>query len=200
MRERWNERYRASGFIWSTEPNRFLVEEVAGLEPGRALDLGCGEGRNAIWLAEQGWDVTAVDFSDVAIEKGQLAAAKRGVDVRWIVADITEYVPESGAYDLVLVAYVHLPPDQMSAVWRRAVAAVAPGGMLLVIGHHSENLERGIGGPQNAVVLYDEHHVVSQLEGLEIERAEAVVRPVERDGAGFEAIDVLVRARRSATR
>jgi SAM-dependent methyltransferase len=198
MRERWNERYRASGLVWSAEPNRFLVEEVADLDSGRALDLGCGEGRNAIWLAEQGWDVTAVDFSDVAVDKGRAAAAERGVEVSWVVADITEYEPEPRAYDLVVVAYVHLPPEQMSAVWRRAAGAVAPGGVLLVIGHHPENLERGIGGPQEAVVLYDEHDVTSQLEGLEVERAEPVTRPVERDDATYEAIDVLVRAHRPA--
>ncbi len=196
MREMWNERYRAKELIWTAEPNRFLVEQTQNMEPGRALDLGCGEGRNAVWLAEQGWQVTAVDFSDVAIEKGRKIAEARGVDVDWVVADITGYEPEAHGFDLVLVAYVHLPPEDMERVWRHASSAVRPGGTLLVIGHHSQNLERGVGGPQHPAVLYTEDDVVPHLEGFVVERAEAVQRPVERDGEIRQAIDVLVRARR----
>ena len=196
MREHWNERYRERELVWSAEPNRFLVEEIRNLPQGRALDLGCGEGRNAVWLAEQGWDVTAGDFSDVAIDKGRAMAQARGTDVDWVVADITDYGPEPEAFDLVLVAYVHLPPDDMAKVWEHAASAVRPGGTLLVIGHHRDNLDQGVGGPQHPAVLYTEHDVVTHLDGFVIERAEPVLRPVERDGETHQAIDLVVRARR----
>src|SRR3954453_18258953 len=99
----WNARYAEQELVWSAGPNRFLVSEVADLPPGRALDLACGEGRNAIWLAEQGWQVTGVDFPAVAIEKARAIAAKRGVDVEFRVADLLAFEPPEQAYDLVLV-------------------------------------------------------------------------------------------------
>jgi ubiquinone/menaquinone biosynthesis C-methylase UbiE len=87
-RERWDDRYRTDELIWRAEPNRFLVEEVVGLAPGRALDLACGEGRNALWLAERGWQVTAVDFSAVGLAKAQRLASERALDLRWVEADV----------------------------------------------------------------------------------------------------------------
>ena len=87
----WNERYSGSELLWTATPNRFLVAEASGLEPGRALDLACGEGRNAVWLVERGWQVTGVDFSDVAIEKARELAAARGVEGEWLAADLADY-------------------------------------------------------------------------------------------------------------
>ena len=95
-REDWNERYRRAELLWTAEPNRLFAAEVGELVRGRALDLACGEGRNAVWLAERGWTVTAVDFSDVAIEKAARLAASRGVHVEWVVADVTGYEPAHG--------------------------------------------------------------------------------------------------------
>jgi SAM-dependent methyltransferase len=184
-REDWNERYAAAELVWSAEPNRFLVAETSDLEPGRALDLACGEGRNAIWLAERGWDVTAVDFSEVAVEKGR---ARNG-EVDFRVADVLEYEPERAAYDLALVFYLHLPWDELEQVLGRAAAAVAPGGTFLLVGHDLRNLSDGHGGPQDARVLYRAEDVPAALPGLEVVRAE----PVDRDGA----VDALVRATRS---
>ncbi len=92
--QQWDERYASSEFTWSTEPNQFVAAELAGLPPGRALDLAAGEGRNTVWLAERGWHVTAVDFSRVGLEKGRRLGAARGVDadqVTWIVADLNDY-------------------------------------------------------------------------------------------------------------
>ena len=91
--EGWDRRYEGSDLLWTAEPNRFLVAEVAGLEPGRALDVGTGEGRNAVWLAEQGWRVTGVDFSAVGLEKARHLATARGVEVEWVLADLSHYQP-----------------------------------------------------------------------------------------------------------
>jgi SAM-dependent methyltransferase len=185
-RDDWNRRYAEQELVWSAGPNRFLVSEAAGLPPGRALDLACGEGRNAIWLAERGWHVTAVDFSDVAVEKGRA----RSADVEFAVADLLTYEPEEQAYDLVIVFYLQLPADELRLVLGRAARAVAPGGTFLLVGHDLRNLTDGHGGPQDAAVLYRAEDIPAVLDGLELERAE----PVDRDGA----IDALVRARRPA--
>lgn len=200
-RDAWDERYAATELVWSAEPNRFLVDEVAslGAAPGRALDLACGEGRNAIWLASLGWQVVAVDFSAVAIDKARRLSAGRPLDgaVEWVVDDVTTHVPAVGAFDLVIVLYLHLPEPSRSDVWRRAWSAVAPGGTLLVIGHDSTNLTDGHGGPQDASVLYGPDDVTSVVGGT-VERADRVRRPVETDDGVVDAIDVLVRVRRSA--
>jgi len=199
-RDGWDARYAAADLVWSAEPNLFLVPEVATLAPGRALDLACGEGRNAIWLASLGWDVVAVDFSGVAIDKGRRLSTARGVEgVTWVVDDVTSYVPEAGVFDLVIVLYLHLPEPSRSDIWRRAWSAVAPAGTLLVIGHDSTNLTDGYGGPQDASVLYGPDDVVGALDGAgeaTVERAERVRRPVATDDGTVDAIDVLVRARR----
>jgi SAM-dependent methyltransferase len=199
-RHAWDARYAATDLVWSAEPNRFLVDEVSSMDraPGRALDLACGEGRNAIWLASLGWDVTAVDFSAVAIEKARRLSAGRELTgtVDWVVDDVTTYVPSASAFDLVVVLYLHLPEPPRSDVWRRAWSAVAPGGHLLVIGHDSTNIAHGYGGPQDASVLYGPDDVVAALGGATVERAERVRRPVQTDGGVVDAIDVLVRARR----
>jgi SAM-dependent methyltransferase len=194
-REQWDERYRGTELVWSARPNRFLVAETASLAPGRALDLACGEGRNAVWLAEQGWQATGVDFSGVAIEKARSLARERSVEADWIAADLLDFKPPLGAFDLVILFYLQLPGEELARVLERAAAAVAPGGTLLLVGHDSSNLEHGYGGPQDPAVLYAAADVTPHLDGLEIERAETVVRTVETDDGTREALDVLVRAR-----
>src|ERR1700731_1549028 len=129
--QRWDERYSATGFVWARGPNQFVAAELAGLPPGRAVDLAAGEGRNTVWLAERGWRVTAVDFSRVGLEKGRKLGAAPGVNdpqVDWIVADLRDYQPEHGAFDLVLIAYVQVSPDLRGKVLADAAAALAPGG------------------------------------------------------------------------
>jgi len=192
--EQWDERYAGSALVWTAEPSRFLVSEVETMPPGRALDLACGEGRNAIWLAQQGWDVTGVDFSTTGIEKAQRLAREHGVEVDWRVADATAWQPPATTFNLVIIFYLHLPAGQMDAVLDRAQAAVAPGGTLLVVGHALRNLSDGAGGPRDADLLYGPDDVANRLTGLVLERAQEVERPVE--GGGL-ALDVLVRARRA---
>jgi SAM-dependent methyltransferase len=197
-REDWNRRYAGRELLWSGEPNRFLVAEAAALAPGRALDLACGEGRNSVWLAERGWRVTGVDFSDVALAKARRLAAARDVEVDWIASDVLEYVPEPQAFELVILFYLQLAASERRAVVASAARAVAPGGTLLVVAHDRANLEHGHGGPQDAAVLYAADDVVRDLDGagLLVERAERVERPVETAEGDRIALDSLVRAAR----
>jgi SAM-dependent methyltransferase len=151
----WDERYRGSELVWKAEPNRLVEDELGGLEPtGGAVDLAAGEGRNAVWLAERGWEVDAVDFSAVALEKADRLAADRGVRLRTVRADLTAWASAEAAYDLALIAYLHLPWPEMSQVLPKAATAVREGGTLLLVGHDVANPEHGYGGPQDPRVLY----------------------------------------------
>ncbi|MFE5243377.1 MULTISPECIES: SAM-dependent methyltransferase [unclassified Streptomyces] len=135
--EMWDDRYRESDRIWSGNPNVVLVREVEGLGPGRALDLGCGEGADAVWLARWGWHVTATDISRVALERAAVHAAEAGVADRidWQWHDLGASFPE-GEYDLVSAQFLHSMGDlPREAILRRAASAVAPGGVLLIVGH-----------------------------------------------------------------
>ena len=193
-REDWDRRHsEAAGPLFGVEPNRFLVAEVEGLVPGRALDLACGAGRNAVWLAQRGWRVTGVDFSDVAIAIAGRLAADRGVEVAWVAADLGEWEPPDGAFDLVVVLYLHVPGEERRPIMRRAAAALAPGGTIVVVGHHAANIAEGTGGPQDPRVLFTAEEIAAELDGLELEKAERVLRPVEGER---DAVDALVRARR----
>ena len=194
--QEWDERYATTDLIWGAGPNRFLVAEVDGLPPGRALDLGCGEGRNAIWLAQRGWQVSGVDFSEAGLDKARHLAVERGVEVTWVRADLLDYQPDHGAFDLVIVMYIQLHAAQLAAVMNRASAALAPGGTLLVVGHDLLNLSQGYGGPQKPEVLFTPADIERDLPGLGIERAERVLRPVTVDGREVTAIDALVRAKK----
>jgi 2-polyprenyl-3-methyl-5-hydroxy-6-metoxy-1,4-benzoquinol methylase len=197
-REEWNRRYADRELLWTARPNRFLVAEVEGLSPGRALDVACGEGRNAVWLAERGWEVTAVDFSDVALRKARLLADSRGVAVKWVHADLTEYTPEPRAFELVIVLYLQLPQPSRGVVLRATAEAVAAGGTLVVVAHDSRNLEGGYGGPKGPDVLYTADDVAADLDGsgLAIEKAELAERNVETPEGERIALDALLRARR----
>jgi SAM-dependent methyltransferase len=192
-REDWNARHGEAGLLFGAEPNRFLVAEAEGLAPGRALDLACGSGRNAVWLAQQGWSVVGADFSDVALKQARALAAERGVEVEWVEADLREWEPPVLTFDLVVVLYLQLPAGERGPIMLRAADAVADGGTILVVGHHSENLASGSGGPKDPRVLFAPDDIAAELDGLHVEKAEAVRRPV--DGAR-DAIDALVRARR----
>ncbi len=196
-RDAWDDRYRDREWLWTVDANRFVVQETAGLSPGRALDLAAGEGRNAIWLARQGWDVTAVDFSAVALERAESFATHEGVSITTVAADLREYVPEMGGFDLVVLAYLHLPPDLFGTVLERATSALAPGGVIVIVGHDLTNIEQGYGGPQSSEVLYTPESLAADLGDLEVVKAEKVERPYESEEGMFTAIDALVVARRA---
>ncbi len=195
-REDWNRRWQERAPHVRDDPSDVLAAELGETPPGRALDLACGAGRNALWLAERGWQVTGVDFSDTALALARRAARERGVDVDWVQADVRSYRPEPAAYDLVVVLFLHLPPAQRRELLARAAAALAPGGRMLVLGHDVDNLGTGAPGPSDRSVLYAPETVARELDGLEVEKAERVVRQVEGEGGPVQAIDTLVVARR----
>jgi SAM-dependent methyltransferase len=194
-RDRWNERHATHDAIESAEPDPTLIGICRVLAPGRALDLGSGDGRNAIWLARRGWQVTAVDFSTVAIDHARARAVSVGApDIDWQLADLLEWQPPEASFDLVLLAFIHLPADERRLVYGRAAAAVAPGGTFLVIGHDRTNLGRGVGGPQDPDVLFTAPEIVGDLPaGFRVDHAEAVRRG---PGDGPQALDAVVRATR----
>jgi SAM-dependent methyltransferase len=192
--EEWDRRYAGQELVWTAGPNTFVQAELQDLPPGRALDVGTGEGRNAVWLASRGWQVTAVDFSAVGLDKARRAADDRGVAVSWVHADARDYQAEPGSFQLVLVAYLQLREAELQQVLRRAVTALAPGGVLLLIGHDVENLTEGAGGPQDPAVLHTPESITGSLGDLTVLRAGKVRRPVA--GSPREAVDTLVRARR----
>ena len=187
----WDERYAATELVWSAGPNQFVEHEVADLPPGRALDLACGEGRNARWLADRGWQVTAVDFSPVAIGKARQVSDA----VDWQLGDaLTAPLPDS--LDLVVIAYLQVPPDERRIAVRRSFDALAPGGTLLVVAHDSTNIAEGTGGPQEPDVLFTAEDVLADLAGrdLDVRRAERVARAVPDPDGGPDrtAWDALV--------
>ncbi|MBV6702454.1 class I SAM-dependent methyltransferase [Kitasatospora aureofaciens] len=209
----WDDRYAATELVWGAEPNMWVVRELTGRTPGHALDVAAGEGRNAIWLAARGWEVTGLDFSAVAVERAERRTAELPDEVAdrltWRHDDARTFEPPAVGYDLVLVAYLQVPARDRRAALRRAADALAPGGTLLVIGHDLSNLTEGVGGPQDPRVLYTPDDVLADLagHGLRTVRAERVHRPVGGEpghkgggdgGGGGTAVDVLVRLERGA--
>lgn len=142
--EFWDDRYGSTEQVWSGNPNQRLVEQVTALPPGDALDVGCGEGADAIWLAERGWRVTAVDVSTVALARAARHARLAGPTVAhrisWQPVDALTWTPVADSFDLVSAQFIHLPPPDLAALLDRLGAAVRPGGTLLVVGHHPRDL------------------------------------------------------------
>jgi SAM-dependent methyltransferase len=189
-RQQWNERYAATPLLWNVDPDPFLGPEVGDRPPGRALDLGAGEGRTTLWLAERGWQVTAVDFSDVALERGRqrVAAAGAAGAVEWVCADLAEFDPTGDTYDLVLLMFIHLRPDVRRRLLGLAAGTLAPGGVFLVVGYDSANVPDGEGGPRDPELLVAPEDIVADLAGLRVERAETI-----RVGNSFDAVVRAVR-------
>lgn len=183
----WDKRYADADLVWSEGPNQFVVAQAQDLSPGTALDAGCGEGRNALWLAEQGWTVTGWDFSKVALDRARARSAERGVSVSWEQRDLTTWSP-GATFDLVLLAYIHLGPLERAELVECARAAVSPGGHLLIIGHDLRNLDDGIGGPQDPALLWQPHEV--EPLGWDVVRSETAVRIVDEATAWDTVVDL----------
>ncbi|WP_329057429.1 SAM-dependent methyltransferase [Amycolatopsis sp. NBC_01480] len=161
----WEELYGSQTSLWTGRPNPQLVTEAADLRPGRALDAGCGEGGDALWLAASGWQVTAVDFSATALARGAKEAAAQGLDERisWQQADLTSWTPDE-QFDLVSAQFMHLPTPERTALFARLAAAVAPGGTLLIVGHHPSDLEAGVPRPQVPDLFFTAEAVAATLD------------------------------------
>jgi SAM-dependent methyltransferase len=198
-REKWDARYAAKELVWSAGPNALLEQEVSGLEPGAALDVACGEGRNALWLAEQGWRVTGIDFSTVGLDKARRAAEQRGVEADWLAEDVASYpLPEQG-FDLVCVLFLHTDPEERGRWLANVVSAVKPGGVFLYIGHDPQNVDHGVGGPQDPQFLPSAEEISSALDGFRVETACVHERTVVSDPGHSQsaegiALDTFVRA------
>lgn len=193
--EDWDERYGGREYVWTVTVNRFIERELGHREPGTAIDLGAGEGRNAVWLAQRGWSVIAVDFSSVGLEKAARLAADHGVDVAFIHTDVFTYSPAEQV-DLVVLAYLQVPDDQQRRVLARAASWLKPGGTVFVVAHDKSNVTDGHGGPPSADVCYDLPSTIAALDGLDIERAEVAERVVDTAEGPRTALDTLVVARR----
>jgi SAM-dependent methyltransferase len=192
----WDRRYESAPRVFRAEPDETLAELVAPLTPGRAVDLGAGEGRNSLWLASCGWDVAAVDLSSVALERLRELAAAEGLAVETVQGDLVGYVgtiaDDEPGFDLAVLAYIHPGPDERTTILEASARSLAPGGHLFVVGHHVASF--GVVGPPDASRLYREEDVVAALSGLEILRLE------QRRGASDvhePGTDLVVWARRS---
>ncbi|WP_331272370.1 methyltransferase domain-containing protein [Motilibacter aurantiacus] len=194
----WEERYGGPGQVWSGRANPQLVAEAAELAPGRALDVGCGEGADAVWLASRGWQVDGADISRSALERAAAHAGAEGVGERcsWLHADLAAWVPAPGAYDLVSAQFMHLPPQQLQAALARLARAVAPGGTLLVVGHARSMFEEG--GHHPAEMFFTVEDVVGLLDPAEwkVLVAEDRAREGVREGRPMTMHDTVVRAQR----
>jgi 2-polyprenyl-3-methyl-5-hydroxy-6-metoxy-1,4-benzoquinol methylase len=181
------------------------VAEAAGLSPGRALDVGCGEGADAVWLAERGWRVTAVDISATALERAAAHAASVGAEVagriEWTHTDLRRQPPEEGAYDLVTSQFMHLPGPERRELFARLAAAVAPGGVLLIVGHHQSDLRTTAARPHMPEAMFTGEEVASSLDPQVWEVRAAEARPraaTDPDGRDITVRDAVLLARRRA--
>jgi SAM-dependent methyltransferase len=193
----WNERYNAHPKLWSGNPNHHLVAETADLAPGTALDVACGEGADAVWLAEHGWRVTAIDIATVALDRAAAHAA--GLPIEWRQADLLDWEPGADRYDLISAQYIHLPPEPRNILFRQLAAAVTPGGTLLIVGHHPADLHTTIGRPQFPELFFVGEDLRPLLDPAEWEIVtdKAVPREVtDHDGHPVTLHETVFRARR----
>jgi SAM-dependent methyltransferase len=206
-REFWDERYGHTGRLWSGRPNAQLVAEVSGLTPGTALDVGCGEGGDAIWLAQQGWTVTGADVSPVGLERAAANARDAAPDlaehITWYQADLfADEAEPFGTYDLVNSQYLHLLPELRERSIHRLGAAVAPGGTLLLVSHHPADLEIPGLRPHVPELFYTPDELAAHLDPTEWEIVTAAGRARQAkhhgDGSTVTVHDTVLSARRTA--
>lgn len=199
----WDERYLAAPALWSGKPNPQLLAEASALRPGRALDAGAGEGADAIWLAARGFQVTAVDISGVALERGRKQAEALGSEVAaritWVRDDLATWTPPSAAFDLVSAQFLHLPAALRIPLHRRLAAAVAPGGLLLVVAHHPSDLETSVRRPRDPGLFFTAPDVATTIgEGFTTLVEEARPRTVlDPEGRTVTIHDTVLLARRN---
>jgi SAM-dependent methyltransferase len=192
----WDERHAAGDFE-GHGPNPTLVVAVGSQPTGRALELAAGSGTNAVWLASHGWQTTAVDWSPVGLANGRAKATAAGVWVEWLERDLFEWSPPARSFDLVVIVYLHLPPEERRPVYSRAAAAVAPGGRLVIVGHDRLNATEGEGGPPDPERLFTAAEIGAELLAadpeLEIERSDVVRRVPPPGRAPIDALLVVHR-------
>jgi 2-polyprenyl-3-methyl-5-hydroxy-6-metoxy-1,4-benzoquinol methylase len=201
--EFWDDRYGSAERYWSGQPNAQLVAQVDGLPPGEALDAGCGEGADAIWLASRGWTVTGVDVSPVALNRAAGHAAALGEQIAsritWQQADLLTWAPEPERFDLVTAAFMHLPGEAFGLFQRRLAAAVRPGGTLLMITHDPSDLHANVGRPGDSRMFPSAEDLAAALDpgAWKIAVASSFPRSAtDLDGQPTTIRDVVLRAAR----
>ncbi len=195
----WDTRYRErDGAMWSGRPNGRLVAEVADLTPGRALDVGCGEGADAIWLARRGWTVTAIDMSDVAVCRAREAAELAGATFEWVCGDALQTPFPTGSFDLVSMQYPALPKAAGDTAVRGLLGTVRPGGLLLAVYHqlddeHCEHMKSQGLDPADYVGADDLSRLLSDDFTVELHAVEPRIDPPPDTP---HVADIVLRARR----
>jgi len=196
--ETWDARYAESPRVWSGRPNQRLVEEVSDLPPGRAIDVGCGEGADAVWLATRGWQVTALDVSEIALERVREHARESGVAdrVETLHHDLVAGGRLTGGWDLVSVFFFHPLPEAFAELYGGLAALVVPGGTLLVVGHHPSDVDSGARRPHGGQLLFTPEQVVELLDpdAWEVVTAAAPAREIPGDDGPVTVHDSVVRA------
>jgi SAM-dependent methyltransferase len=164
----WDQNFSIAGFKYGTAPNAFLVDQAHRLQPGSdVLVPGDGEGRNGVWLAQQGHRVTAMDGSSVGLLKAQALAAERGVSITTQLGDLTDWTPAPASFDAVVLTFVHLPPAIRAGVHRRLAAGLRPGGLLILEAFHPQQLQHRSGGPKDATMLYAPELLRQDFDGMD---------------------------------
>jgi SAM-dependent methyltransferase len=205
--EFWDERYSSAERLWSGLPNAQLVAQASDLIPGLALDAGCGEGADAIWLAARGWRVTGVDVSAVALERAAQHAADQGADVAgrltWERRDLLDWGPEPDAFDLVTSAFMHPAGDALRVFQQRLAAGVRPGGTLLIVTHHVDDVQANVGRPNEPSLFASAADMVAGFDQAhwKVVVASAFARPAtDLDGQPTTVKDTVVRLQRESDR
>ena len=199
--EFWDERYSSADRLWSGQPNPQLVAQVSDLPPGDALDAGCGEGADAIWLASRGWTVTGVDVSAVALDRAAAHAAAEGVAGRigWQRGDLLTWDPGPERFDLVTAQFMHLPSPELESLHGRLAAAVRPGGTLLIVAHHPDDLHVNVGRTGHLALFPSAEQLAALLDpgSWKILVASAIGLPAtDLDGQPVTVKDTVLRAAR----
>src|SRR5512133_4230080 len=165
---KWDTRYNTEEYVFGKRPNRFLIDCTSGLAPGKVLCLGEGEGRNAVYLASIGWEVTAVDISPYGIKKARLLAHQRGVKITTITADLNDYSIKPNAWDLIITFFVHIPAEERARMHHKVIAGLRPGGMYILEGYSPEMVRFGDRGPKEKLQRYHPEVLRTELAGLEL--------------------------------
>lgn len=199
----WDARYGSASSIWSGQPNQRLVEHAAHLPAGHALDVGTGEGADAVWLASRGWRVTAVDVSQIALDRGAAHAETAGVGhlVQWRQVDLREWVAPVAGFDLVSAQFMHITDPPRSAIYRGLAAAVAPGGTLLVVAHHPSDMDTGLRRPPMEGLFFLAEDLAADLDPTQwasIDTSEPSREVPGPDGERIVIRDTILRATRGA--
>lgn len=187
----WNDRYSAPGYAYGTEPNDFLAAVATRIPPGRVLSLADGEGRNGVYLATLGYDVTSLDSSSVGLAKAQQLAGQRGVQITTLLADLAEYEIVAGSWEGIVSIFCHLPQPLRSRVHAQVARALVPGGLYVLEAYSPQQLGRGTGGPTSADLLPTLDALRTELAGLELLHAVELEREVH-EGVHHDGLSAVV--------